>query len=285
MNAPLTPQESVTASAEKLGSVLREMSQVAVAVSGGVDSLTLATFAHRLLGDRVSMYHAVSPAVPPTATQRTRSLAAQEGWQLRVVDAGEFASEDYVRNPSNRCYFCKTSLYGTVSRYTQAQVVSGTNVDDLGDYRPGLNAAKEHAVRHPFVEVAMTKKAVRALARELGLPEIADLPSSPCLSSRVETGIAIDSKILRAVDQVEQYLKSTLPVLGIQSQNIRCRFRLRGIVIEVDKAALAILSDSQRASLATEIRDAFAVCAPDAAVMFEPYKLGSAFLHPINLVR
>ncbi len=285
MNAPLPPPESFTASTERLSTTLRTMGNIAVAVSGGVDSLTLATFAHRLLGNTVTMYHAVSPAVPPAATQRTRAIARQEGWQLEVMDAGEFASEDYLRNPSNRCYFCKTNLYASVSRHTQGQVVSGTNMDDLGDYRPGLNAAKEHAVRHPFVEAGMSKQAVRALARELGMPEIADLPSSPCLSSRVETGIAIDPAILRAIDAVEEHLRATLPMLGLSAGNVRCRYRLRGVVIELDEAVLAQLNTAQRATLSARVSETFSACAPSAAVLFEPYRLGSAFLHPVNLVR
>ncbi len=283
MNAPFSPPESLPASKQRLGITLRAMGKVAVAVSGGVDSLTLATFAYRLLGSSVTMYHAISPAVPPAATQRTRALAKQQGWQLEVMDAGEFASEDYLRNPSNRCYFCKTHLYAAVTRHTQGQVVSGTNLDDLGDYRPGLSAAKEHAVRHPFVEAGMSKQAVRALARELGLPEISDLPSSPCLSSRVETGIAIDPAILRAIDAVEEYLRTALPSLDLPSENVRCRYRLRGIVIEIDEAVLAQLGEKQRASIAKSVRKKFATLA--AVVLFEPYRLGSAFLHPLNFVR
>ncbi|MFN0314139.1 MAG: hypothetical protein ACKVQA_03755 [Burkholderiales bacterium] len=284
MNAPLPP-ESLPASKQRLSDALRSMDKVAVAVSGGVDSLTLATFAHRLLGTSVTMYHAVSPAVPPAATQRTRAIAQQEGWHLEVMDAGEFASEDYLRNPSNRCYFCKTNLYASVTRHTQGQVVSGTNMDDLGDYRPGLSAAKEHAVRHPFVEAGMSKQAVRALARELGMPDIADLPSSPCLSSRVETGIAIDPAILRAIDSVEEYLRSTLPSMGLPSKNVRCRYRLRGVVVELDEAVLAQLGESQRANLSAPVTEAFSACSPGATVLFEPYRLGSAFLHPVKLVR
>ena len=107
-----------------------------MAVSGGVDSLTLAAFAHRVLGQRVSMFHAVSPAVPGEATQRTRELAEREGWTLTVIDAGEFGSADYMRNPLNRCFYCKTSLYGAIRPHTAAQIVSGTNLDDLGEYRP-----------------------------------------------------------------------------------------------------------------------------------------------------
>jgi uncharacterized protein len=203
-----------------LESVLSAMDEVAVAVSGGVDSLTLATFAHRLAGHRCVMYHAVSPAVPSEATQRTQALASREGWSLHVVDAGEFDNADYMRNPVNRCFFCKTSLYGSIRPHTSAQIVSGTNLDDLGEYRPGLIAAQEHGVRHPFVEAGLRKSDVRVLARSLGLGEIAELPASPCLSSRVETGIAIDPAILALVHGAEQLLTRSL-----QPKTVRCRVR------------------------------------------------------------
>ena len=108
------------------------------------------------------MHHATSPAVPPEATERTRALAAAEGWPLDVFDAGEFADPAYRANPVNRCFFCKTNLYGAVASRTRWQIVSGTNMDDLGEYRPGLDAARAHAVRHPFVEAEIDKRTVRA---------------------------------------------------------------------------------------------------------------------------
>jgi uncharacterized protein len=117
------------------------------------------------------------------------------------------------------------------------------------------------------------------------MPEIADLPSSPCLSSRVETGIAIDPAILRAIDAVEEHLRAALPSLGLPSKNVRCRYRLRGVVIELDEAVLAQLNTAQRATLSARVSETFSACAPSAVVRFEPYRLGSAFLHPVKLVR
>jgi uncharacterized protein len=257
-----------------LDNVLTAMGEVAVAVSGGVDSLTLAAFAHRMPGQRCVMYHAVSPAVPNEATQRTRALAEREGWRLHVIDAGEFDNADYMRNPVNRCFFCKTSLYGAIRPHTAAQIVSGTNLDDLGEYRPGLLAAREHGVRHPFVEAGLRKGDVRVLARHLGLGGVAELPASPCLSSRVETGIAIDPAVLALVHTIEQ-----LVTQAAQPKTVRCRVRATGVVIELDAATLERLDGREQDALRSRVRDLFAAGGHDRPVAFEPYRVGSAFLH------
>lgn len=175
---------------------LQDASDLAVAVSGGVDSLTLATLVCRHLQAPATLFHAVSPAVPGEATERVRALAVRESWALQIVDAGEFSDDRYRRNPVNRCFHCKTHLYDAIASRTSAQILSGTNLDDLGEYRPGLQAAKVHAVRHPFVEAGIDKQMVRRIAARLNLGEIADLPAAPCLSSRIETAIAIDPEVL-----------------------------------------------------------------------------------------
>lgn len=268
----------IGAKLDRLEQLLRDTGALAVAVSGGVDSLTLATFAHRRLGAGVEMFHAVSPAVPAEATRRVQALAQREGWTLNVIDAGEFADTDYRSNPVNRCFYCKTNLYGAVTPRTKAQVVSGTNLDDLGEYRPGLSAAKNHGVRHPFVEAGIDKKTVRAIARHLGLEDVAELPSAPCLSSRIETGIAIDPAMLGLVHAAEQLVTRTLVSSNMAPRTVRCRVRARGVVIELDEAHLASLDSARRESIANDIGHLFNEGGFDYPVSLAPYRTGSAFL-------
>ena len=262
---------------DALGRVLDGIGRTAVAVSGGVDSLTLATVAHRRLGDRVEMFHAVSPAVPPEATRRVETMAAAERWRLQVIDAGEFGDAQYRANPLNRCFYCKTNLYAAIAPRTTAQIVAGTNLDDLGEYRPGLQAAKAHGVRHPFVEAGLDKPAVRSLARSLDLGDIAELPASPCLASRVETGIGIDPRMLALIHRTEQTVQQALA-----PRTVRCRVRAGGVVIELDDARLAALAEADRDAIRTDIARLFRDGGYDYQVNFAPYRVGSAFLHRLT---
>src|SRR5437763_3377140 len=185
----------------EVAAVLQGLGDVAVAVSGGVDSMTLAVVAHRAPGVQAEMFHAVSPAVPPQATERVHRYVAHEGWNLRIIDAQEFADPDYLRNPVTRCFHCKSNLYSTIAALTHAHIVSGTNTDDLADYRPGLAAASALNVYHPYVDAGVDKAGVRRIAHALGLDDLAELPSAPCLSSRIETGLAIDPAVLGLVNE------------------------------------------------------------------------------------
>jgi len=252
---------------------LGEAGALAVAVSGGVDSMTLAVVAARRAGGQVQVFHAVSPAVPPEATARVERYAARERWALTVVDAGEFRDRRYRANPVDRCYFCKQSLYATLSGRTRATLVSGTNADDLGDFRPGLAAAREHDVRHPYVEAGIDKRGVRAIARSLGLDDLAELPAAPCLSSRVETGIAIEAPALAAVNEVERAIAARL-----RPATVRCRLRREAVVIELDAAALDALDDAEAERIAAHARAAFGAAGVDRHVRFAAYRMGSAFL-------
>ena len=270
--------ESRTAALER---VIETIGRVAVAVSGGVDSMTLAVVAHRVLGDSAAMVHAVSAAVPVDATERVERYARREGWQLVRIDAGELLDARYVANPVNRCYFCKTNLYSTIAPLAGAGVtiVSGTNTDDLGDFRPGLAAAAEHAVRHPYVECGIGKPEVRAVAARLGLDDLAELPAAPCLSSRVETGIAIDPQVLKAIDACERLVRDATGAV-----TVRCRVRHDAVVVELDDTALADLEAPRRAALAREVDERMVASGVSLATRFEPYRMGSAFLRPPDRV-
>jgi pyridinium-3,5-biscarboxylic acid mononucleotide sulfurtransferase len=251
---------------------LEGFDQLAVAVSGGVDSLTLAAAAHGRLGARAAMFHAVSPAVPPEATERTRNLAARYGWRLEVIDAGEFSDPDYLRNPANRCFYCKTNLYAAIASRTASSIVSGTNQDDLGDFRPGLEAAANHGVRHPYVECGIDKSTVRAIATLLGLGGVAELPAAPCLSSRLETGIHVTPGALGLVHAVER-----LVARNLAASTVRCRIRGAGVYVELDERSFerAITAES---GLRQQVEAICAARGRPGAVEFAPYRMGSAFL-------
>lgn len=259
----------------RLEAVLAGIGPVAVAVSGGVDSLTLATATHRVLGTDAAMYHATSPAVPPEATARTGALAAARGWPLDVFDAGEFADPAYRANPANRCFFCKINLYGAIAARTPRLIVSGTNLDDLSDWRPGLEAARQHGVRHPLVEAGIDKAGVRALAAELGLGNVAELPAAPCLASRIETGIRIEAPVLAALHAAERMMQAEL-----RPRAVRCRVRARGIVLELDQAALERLDEAARARWQRRVASCMAEAGLHHPVFFAAYRTGSAFLRP-----
>lgn len=223
----------------RLQRVLGTFPRLAVAVSGGVDSLTLAHVASRLPQLDLLVLHAVSPAVPAHATQRVQQHAREAGWALSVVDAGEYSDPRYRLNPLDRCFYCKTNLYVRIRDLTDAPIASGTNLDDLGDYRPGLEAAREHGVRHPFVEAGIDKATVRTIAAHLRLDDIAELPAQPCLASRVETGIAIDARDLAFIATVEDAV-ARLVGLG----DIRCRVTADGIRLELDPQLLGLVPDA-----------------------------------------
>ena len=261
----------------RLRSVIGDIGPLAVAVSGGVDSMTLAVAVHEILQDDARMLHALSPAVPAEASERVRRYAQRRGWRLTVVDAGELADPSYIANPHNRCFYCKTNLYATMAGLFDCVLVSGTNSDDLGDYRPGLEAAADHGVRHPFVEAGMDKSAVRAVARELALSDLAELPASPCLSSRVETGIPIDPGVLGAIDRAERLIRREL-----KPETARCRVRGEAIVIELDPHSLAAMDDETAGQLQREIGNLLAAAGVAHPVIFAGYRMGSAFLRPAD---
>ncbi len=263
---------------QKIASVegyLRPLGSVKIAVSGGVDSMTLAILAGRIPGQNTVVFHAISPAVPPEATHRVRGIAGREDWRLREIDAGEFADEDYLQNPYTRCFHCKKNLYGVLARELSGTILSGTNADDMADFRPGLEAARQFAVRHPFVACGITKIDIRRICRILGYAELAELPASPCLSSRMETGLRIDPAALRFVHRVERELRHSL-----QPAVVRCRIRHREIAVELDTESLAVLSQSQEDAWKERIGSLARHLGLPPMVTVQAYRMGSAFVSP-----
>ncbi len=256
---------------ELLETVLRGIPAPAIAVSGGVDSVTLAAAAHEITRD-ILVVHAISPAVPAEASARVREAAGRRGWTLQILEAGEFDDPDYRANPVNRCFYCKSNLYRSIRTRTARPILSGANLDDLGEYRPGLDAASRFDVRHPYVEAGMTKEAVRALARTLGLDEVAELPASPCLSSRVETGIRIEASMLAFIHGVERMLSADL-----RPRTVRCRVRAAAIAVELDRDTLLGLSPQDMLGIERALRGR-PDCPPHLPIKIEPYRNGSAFL-------
>ncbi len=245
--------------------------ELTIALSGGIDSLTLSAAGAQVRGaDQVTLCHAISPAVPEAATARVRQFAAERGLILRLTDAGEFGDEAYRANPVNRCYFCKSNLYGTLSKMADV-VAAGTNLDDLSDYRPGLIAADEHGVLHPFVTAGMTKQDVRALARTLGLGDLAELPAAPCLASRIETGLRVEPDELRMIDRAEGQLRE---MLG--NVTLRCRRTHTRWVIEIEDGVFGTMSEAQRENASAVVR---AITSGEMPVILRAYERGSAFVH------
>jgi uncharacterized protein len=245
--------------------------RLAVAVSGGVDSVTLATFAHGGDGSRVEIFHAVSAAVPREATERVKRLAADHGWRLRIVDAREFTDANYLANPVDRCFFCKTNLYGCIARQNDAQILSGANLDDLREYRPGLEAAKRHSVRYPYLEAEIDQG---GCARSLENSAWGLYPSCPRRPAfRVETGLAIRAEVLQTIHTVERSIARDFPA-GI----VRCRVRAKGVVIELDPETLAAMTGKRKDEVRAQADRVFAGIAQTLALSFEPYRSGSAFV-------
>ncbi|MEO7714442.1 MAG: ATP-dependent sacrificial sulfur transferase LarE [Gemmatimonadaceae bacterium] len=248
-----------TQSADKEASLaawLTAHGRVAVGYSGGVDSAYLAVVARRTLGaDRVVAIIGRSASYPAEQWAMARRVA--EGFNIDVLelDTEELADPRYAANPSNRCYFCKTELWGKLVPLARTHgfdcVVDGTNADDLRDYRPGAQAAREHRVASPLADLGFTKDDIRARSRELGLPTWQQ-PSSPCLSSRLPYGTGVTAERLALVERAERALRD----VGVQG-DLRVRYHDDLARVEVSPSALTHwLAPDNAARLVAAVRAA-----------------------------
>ena len=239
---------------DRLAEILRGMGSVLVCYSGGVDSAFVLAVAHRVLGDRCIGMTAVSPSLADFEREEAIALAKQIGGRHELVESNEIEDEDYAKNNVDRCFHCKSELY-RVSEQKQREwgmafSVNGTNLDDLGDYRPGLEAAKQAGARSPLVEAGFTKADVRRVAQLLGLP-VWDKPAAACLSSRLPYGTRVTRERLRQIGSLE----AKIHALGIRQARVRWH-ALGGVAGTRDSAMARVEIAKDEMAAAFEVRDA-----------------------------
>ena len=235
LSGPKLDPQALAAKQEKLFSILASMHRVIIAYSGGTDSAYLAWAAHRVLGDNSLAITADSASIPESHKRDAEAFARECGFRHEFIQTLEFENPDYVKNDPNRCFHCKDELFTRLDAVGKSRgiehILYGVNVDDLGDYRPGQNAAKLHGVQAPLVDANLTKSEIRELSRLAGLSTW-DRPAAACLSSRIPYGTPATVETVKTIEQGEEAIRA----LGFRQ--FRVRFHGELVRIEIAKDEL-----------------------------------------------
>jgi uncharacterized protein len=243
--------DQISRIAEQLVDRLRSLNSVGVAFSGGVDSAVVAMAAFQALGEDSVAVTAVSPSLSEDDLQTARSVAQAIGIRHTELKTDEFSRPEYRRNESDRCFFCKDTLYSLILQNVEQlkieNIVNGANRDDLGDHRPGMKAATRHQVLSPLIELGIGKQEVRELARFWGL-SVSEKPASPCLSSRIAYGLEVTEERVRRVALAERFLKTLL-----ETQELRVRHEHGNLArIEVPMCVIPMMAESETGKRVSE---------------------------------